>query len=175
MMTAVLSRAGGVRAHASPPTREPASSDRLNINPTTGLATDYLNHFNEAIMLLEMASCSPEAIADFFAWQPLSYGEHFAASRFASRETAIAAYDDADPLIRRHFDSLTDTMTMILMTAHAVLSINPPQPEVEAVARRAVANLKPLVARAGAVINGNARTDDEMISPQQVIDALMER
>ncbi|MDP3655070.1 MAG: hypothetical protein Q8R67_25705, partial [Rhodoferax sp.] len=25
-----------------------------NINPRTGLATDYLNHFNEAIMLLEM-------------------------------------------------------------------------------------------------------------------------
>ena len=27
-----------------------------NINPVTGLATDYLNHFNEAIMLLEMLS-----------------------------------------------------------------------------------------------------------------------
>jgi len=77
-------------------------------------------------MLLEMASCSPEAIADFIAWQPLSYGEHFAASRFAGREAAIAAYDDADPLVRRQFASLTDTMTMILMTAHAVLNINPP-------------------------------------------------
>ena len=27
-----------------------------NINPRTGLATDYLNHFNEAIMLLQYAT-----------------------------------------------------------------------------------------------------------------------
>ncbi|MEO8318885.1 MAG: hypothetical protein ABI561_11235, partial [Bradyrhizobium sp.] len=31
-----------------------------NINPRTGLATDYLNHFNEAIMLLEMVPDMPE-------------------------------------------------------------------------------------------------------------------
>ena len=30
-----------------------------NINPATGLATDYLNHFNEAIMLLDMLSKLP--------------------------------------------------------------------------------------------------------------------
>ena len=48
-----------------------------NINPATGLATDYLNHFNEAIMLLEMLSSCPDCIEDFLAWQPLSYREHF--------------------------------------------------------------------------------------------------
>ena len=30
-----------------------------NINPATGLATDYLNHFNEAIILLDMLSKPP--------------------------------------------------------------------------------------------------------------------
>ncbi|MGH6975854.1 MAG: hypothetical protein ACREED_02395, partial [Stellaceae bacterium] len=44
-----------------------------NINPVTGLATDYLNHFNEAIMLLEMLSSFPDCIDDFLGWQPLSY------------------------------------------------------------------------------------------------------
>jgi len=48
-----------------------------NINPRTGLATDYLNHFNEAIMLLEMIPDMPECSGDFLEWRPLSYAEHF--------------------------------------------------------------------------------------------------
>ena len=37
----------------------------VNINAATGLATDYLNHFNEAIMLLEMLASAPEFRDDF--------------------------------------------------------------------------------------------------------------
>ena len=48
-----------------------------NINPRTGLATDYLNHFNEAIMLLEMVPDMPECAEDFLDLDPLSYAEHF--------------------------------------------------------------------------------------------------
>ena len=50
---------------------EAAYAPRLagtNINPATGLATDYLNHFNEAIMLLEMLSSCPECRVDFLGW-----------------------------------------------------------------------------------------------------------
>src|SRR5262249_13363385 len=39
-----------------------------NINPRTGLATDYLNHFNEAVMLLEMVPDMPECAEDFLHW-----------------------------------------------------------------------------------------------------------
>ena len=68
-----------------------------NINPRTGLATDYLNHFNEAIMLLEMVPDMPECAEDFLDWHPLSYAEHFTASNFKARDLAISAYDSADP------------------------------------------------------------------------------
>src|SRR5271163_1492353 len=71
-----------------------------NINPRTGLATDYLNHFNEAIMLLEMIPDMPECAEDFLGWQPLSYAEHFTASNFKARELAIEAYESADQGIR---------------------------------------------------------------------------
>src|SRR5712675_3406241 len=71
-----------------------------NINPRTGLATDYLNHFNEAIMLLEMIPDMPECAEDFLSWHPLSYAEHFMASHFKSRELAIEAYESAEPAIR---------------------------------------------------------------------------
>src|SRR5215471_15647620 len=85
-----------------------------NINPRTGLATDYLNHFNEAIMLLEMIPDMPECAEDFLGWHPLSYREHFTASNFKARELAIEAYDTAEPLTRAEFDNVTNTMTSIL-------------------------------------------------------------
>ncbi len=59
-----------------PGPKDEAWAERLraaNINPRTGLATDYLNHFNEAIMLLEMVPDIPECAEDFLGWQPLSY------------------------------------------------------------------------------------------------------
>src|SRR6201992_3578739 len=85
-----------------------------NINPQTGLATDYLNHFNEAIMLLEMIPDIPECADDFLAWSPLSYAEHFLASNFKARDLAIEAYESAAPEIRADFDQMTETMTSIL-------------------------------------------------------------
>src|SRR5947207_9103164 len=84
-----------------------------NINPTTGLATDYLNHFNEAIMLLEMIPAMPECADDFLSWQPLTYAEHFVASNFKGRDLAISAYDEASNDIRIPFDEACETMTSI--------------------------------------------------------------
>src|ERR1700753_1160077 len=78
-----------------------------NINPRTGLATDYLNHFNEAIMLLEMIPDMPECAEDFLVWQPVSLREHFSASHFKARELAIEAYDSAHPSVRVEFDNIT--------------------------------------------------------------------
>ena len=86
-----------------PPSTRPISEARAaqlkaaNINPRTGLATDYLNHFNEAIMLLEMVPDMPECAEDFLAWTPLSYAEHFVASNFKARDLAIEAYEMAEP------------------------------------------------------------------------------
>src|SRR5215813_2687054 len=92
-----------------------------NINPQTGLATDYLNHFNEAIMLLEMIPDMPECAEDFLAWSPLSYAEHFTASKFKAKELAISAYESADPEIRAEFDQMTETMTSILREVGAAM------------------------------------------------------
>src|ERR1700749_3529936 len=92
-----------------------------NINPRTGLATDYLNHFNEAIMLLEMIPDIPECAEDFLAWRPLSYAEHFTASSFKARDLAIATYQSADARIRAEFDSITDAMTAILTAVGAAM------------------------------------------------------
>jgi hypothetical protein len=145
-----------------------------NINPRTGLATDYLNHFNEAIMLLEMLSSCPDCIADFLDWQPKSYREHFIASGFKDRHMAVAAYDAADPNVRNCLDTLAGTMTAVLEAARMAMRANLPQPAAQRLAEQTVGSLKPLVARAGAVINGDAGVlNGDIVAPQAAVDRLM--
>src|SRR3981189_1067309 len=86
-----------------------------NINPRTGLATDYLNHFNEAIMLLEMIPDMPECAEEFLEWQPRSYREHFAASNFKARDLAREPSVPESPQIRTEFDNITGAMSSILV------------------------------------------------------------
>ncbi|HEX9470519.1 MAG TPA: hypothetical protein VF957_13350 [Bradyrhizobium sp.] len=134
-----------------------------NINPRTGLATDYLNHFNEAIMLLEMVPDMPECAEDFLGWQPLSYREHFMASNFRARDLAIEAYDCADESIRAEFENITSAMTSILTAVGAAMREARQDKTRATLAEQATGWVKPLVALAGGVINGSAEADVDYI------------
>jgi hypothetical protein len=134
-----------------------------NINPRTGLATDYLNHFNEAIMLLEMVPDMPECAEDFLGWQPLSYHEHFMASNFRARDLAIEAYDCADESIRAEFENITSAMTSILTAVGAAMREARQDKTRATLAEQATGWVKPLVALAGGVINGSAEADVDYI------------
>jgi hypothetical protein len=134
-----------------------------NINPRTGLATDYLNHFNEAIMLLEMIPDMPECAEDFLAWHPLSYREHFMASHFKTREIAIEAYESADTAIRTEFDNITTIMTSILTAVSAAMREVQQDKTRATLAEQATGWVKPLVALAGGIINGGAEADVDYI------------
>src|SRR5215216_7374228 len=157
---------------ASPPKPRPAGPAEearaaklraANINPHTGLATDYLNHFNEAIMLLEMIPDMPECAEDFLEWHPLSYAEHFTASNFKARDLAIEAYECADPKVRADFDNLTATMTSILTAVGNAMRGAQQDKTRATLAEQATAWVKPLVALAGGVINGSAENDVDAV------------
>jgi hypothetical protein len=153
----------------TPPSAGPHAAARAaelnaaNINPQTGLATDYLNHFNEAIMLLEMIPDMPECAEDFMQWTPLSYAEHFTASNFKARDLAISAYESADPDIRAEFDQMTETMTSILKEVGAAMRTAGQDTTKSRLAQQAIGWLKPLVTAAGGVINGGHEADVESI------------
>jgi hypothetical protein len=149
-----------------------------NVNPQTGLATDYLNHFNEAIMLLELLAETPECRADFFAWQPKNYGEHFAASNTKHRDIAIAAYAEADPALRQRLDALADSLNDILLATREVMRQDLSNGTATAIADLAVRWVKPLIVRAGAVINGTGaepRAAGRHAAPQAAVDVLLAR
>ena len=156
---------------AAPPPRQKAPIDEAraaqlraaNINPRTGLATDYLNHFNEAVMLLEMVPDMPECAQDFLDWRPLSYSEHFHASNFKARDLAIEAYETTDTVIRTEFDNITSAMTSILTAVSAAMREVQQDKTRARLAEQATIWVKPLVALAGGVINGDAEADVDYI------------
>jgi len=161
----------------SRPAIDPARLKAANINPKTGLATDYLNHFNEAIMLLDLLPHTPECIVELIGWEPLSYQEHFAASHFKDKELAIAAYEAADSTARMRLDELADTMNALLVATCETFQRRSSLEAANALAAETAARLKPLVARAGAVINGyDIEHSEDMTTAEQqaTVDALFE-
>jgi hypothetical protein len=134
-----------------------------NINPRTGLATDYLNHFNEAVMLLEMVPDMPECAEDFLSWQPLTYTEHFTASNFKARDLAIEAYNAADTRIRGQFDGITGAMTSILNAVGSAMREAQQDKTRARLAEQATGWVKPLVMQAGGIINGVGEADVDYI------------
>ena len=157
---------------ASPPRADgrptPEQLAKANINPATGLATDYLNHFNEAIMLLDLVATVPECLPDLMAWGPMSYQEHFAGSRFKDRELAVAAYHTADPAARAELERLADAMTALLLATRDAMMMEGCAVETAEEASKAAARLRALMAQAGAVINGRPNY-------QVLFDTLFER
>ncbi len=133
-----------------------------NINPRTGLATDYLNHFNEAIMLLELIPDMPDCASEFLEWRPLSYAEHFIASNFRARDLAIEAYESADPDLRAEFDHMTGIMTNILTAVSEAMRDAQASTRAK-LATQALSWLKELVQATGGIINGGTEGNVDYI------------
>jgi hypothetical protein len=155
----------------------PGQLAEANINAITGLATDYLNHFNEAIMVLELIPSMPACIEDLMDWNVTTYREHFLATHQKHRDVVLAAYETADPQAREQLEQVVENMNAILTATRDALRLDLTTTVAGALARDAAGMLKPLVARAGAVINGlNVEGDLPLTGvPQAAVDALMRR
>jgi len=159
---------------------DPAASDTSGcggpkINPQTGLSTDYLNHFSEAFMVLEMASTLPDCLDDLRQWTPKTYTEHFASSRFTNREAIISAYQGADPAVRVALDRAAEMLNDALVKTRDIVLRNRAKPDAAKAAAKALGWLKPLITRTAAVINGTAPDIAERQGPQAAIDAMFAR
>lgn len=92
-----------------------------NVSPQTFLATDYLNHFNEVVMLLGMLGDMPEMFEDISAWRPKSYPQHFLDSSIADRELAVEAYALAPARFRTPFDATIAQADEVVARAVALI------------------------------------------------------
>ncbi|MFD1702836.1 hypothetical protein ACFSCV_07445 [Methylopila henanensis] len=131
----------------------PDALKAANVDPVTGLATDYLNHFNEVVMLLDMLADMPEMREDVLAWAPASYQEHFERSGFSGRAVAIAAYAAAPLPIRTAFERTVAAIDARLVAAQEALA-DADEAAVALIASARAAEVRPLLARADALIHG---------------------
>jgi hypothetical protein len=130
-----------------------------NINPHTRLATDYLNHFNNVVMLLELVPDMPDCVEEVAAWTPVAYDDYFRGSHFREKDLAIAAYHAADPDIRADFDATVTHLDCAMAEAiDLVQRHDPTDPETADRIRWFVNDrLKPLISSASGIVNGAAR------------------
>jgi hypothetical protein len=86
-----------------------------NISEKTLLATDYLNHFNEIVMLIEMVPDMSDMIEDCRLWRPKSYQQHFRDSGFSEKELAIEAYFHVPNKFRTPFEATIAQMDAVVL------------------------------------------------------------
>ena len=152
-----------------------------NINESTLLASDYLNHFHELVMLLEAISSEPSSFADdLLSWRPLTYEEHFAESGFRDRNLAIAAYRRAPPKIRARFDEAVARLhgEAVTLVAEVAAELNGNSKKLNKTCEKAARRLRILIDEANAIANGEVlpdRSDPDTrgdVGGQAAIDAL---
>ncbi|KZL14128.1 hypothetical protein [Pseudovibrio sp. Ad26] len=141
-----------------------------NINPSTGLATDYLNHFNEVVMLLEMLPDIPDCAEDVLAWEPADYITHFSASKFSAKELAIRAYGAVDLPLRNALEKCIGEVDQEVISLQKMLGSAEVTGELlQIVQDKAVTVIRPLLSQAGSIIHGHL--PDETISTEESTQA----
>lgn len=136
---------------AAPHPFDPALLAAANICPATGLATDYLNHFNEVAMLVDMLGAMPEMVEEILAWRPRSYRDHFHVTGFRERDLAVEAYEAADPGVRGAFDAACAAIADAILLLQDDLTAGRVD---DAAASVRAAELYDLIAQANACILG---------------------
>ena len=138
------------------------------VNPLTGLANDYLNVYNEILLLLEFLPSMPEMTDDALAWRARGYCEYFEQSSIPGARDALHAYDKVDPGVRAHFKSILARLTEIAVQAQNTLAEEFGRPdypnsiaksceETAEVMRAGLAYVARLINKGGSATNRSAR------------------
>lgn len=93
------------------------------VNQSTGLANDYLNVFNEILLLLEFLPTMPEMTDEALAWQPRSYREYFLQSPLPGAREAVRRYERLDPALRESFESILKRLNEIALEAQRTVAV----------------------------------------------------
>ncbi|MEI8395880.1 MAG: hypothetical protein WCF85_14160 [Rhodospirillaceae bacterium] len=135
-----------------------------NISEKSLLATDYLNHFNEIVMLIEMVPDMPDMLEECYIWEPKSYPRHFEESGFSDKELAIAAYEHVPRKFRQPFEDTILQMQLVVgatiqRMAAAIDSEKPDQLRLDC--QVSVAMIHKIIQVANGIIHGTAGVMDQ--------------
>jgi hypothetical protein len=144
-----------------------------NINPKTGLSTDYLNHFNEMVMMIELYPSSPDIKDEILGWRTASYRSHFENSGFRAKTLALLGYDLAHPAVKRQLDIIVAEIDTVLLEAQNAIGSETEHGDANGAIEEAAEATEMLIARASALINGLAAVEEASADDAQAaVDAL---
>jgi hypothetical protein len=131
------------------------------VNPESGLANDYLNVFNELVMLVEQLPMMPDLIDDISAWRPISYKDYFAKSTLPGKQAALENYERMSADLREEFESVVADLDRCATGSVAAIRINlrrkTEDPEIlAALCEKASTSMHAILARATAIVNHGA-------------------
>ncbi|MBL4691903.1 MAG: hypothetical protein JKY92_01045 [Magnetovibrio sp.] len=139
-------------------------AEGTNVNAQTLLATDYLNHFNELVMTMEMLADMPELFEEVQAWAPKDYKDHFRDSTIADKELAIEAFDHAPPKFKEPFEQNIEKINRLILKSIDRLAADIKTKDMELV-RLNSSTISKLIQRlldmCSANIHGSATTMDQ--------------
>lgn len=92
------------------------------VNPASGIANDYLNHFNEILLLIEnLPALLPEMIDELLAWRPVSYRQYFTNSPLPGSAATLEIYDSLDEEFRTDFETMVMMLDKIILESIEVI------------------------------------------------------
>ena len=148
------------------------------VNPSSGIANDYLNQYNEILLLVEnLPILLPEMIEELLAWKPRNYGEYFQASPLAGGHLAIAIYQALDGAFRERFEAQIAKINVLASMAIAVIGnqlhgSDEMRPEdIEAFCEELSAKLRAEIEKAVDLVNHGLELPPE--TSQEMADRLM--
>ena len=135
-----------------------------NISQTTLLATDYLNHFNEIVMLFGIIPDVPECFEEILEWKPKSYKEHFRQSTVKDAALAIEVYDFVPQAYKKPFEDTVRQMdNFILICSRRVGAAlkNGDEVKLHRLCAAATTKMNQIIAVIDTIIHGDVRTIDQ--------------
>jgi hypothetical protein len=146
------------------------------VNPASGLANDYLNLFNEIVMLIEQLPTMPDLVQDILDWHPVSYEDYFSSSSLPERHLALEAYAALDEQFRISFEAMVAELDQKAVGAVAAIRrLYKANGEVDQsladICARASENLRKTLLKATALVNHGTRRPRE--TPQHRVDRLL--
>jgi hypothetical protein len=87
------------------------------------MANDYLNHFNEVLLMIEnLPLLLPEMVDELVSWKPVSYRAYFEQSNLPGRIEALEIYDNLDEDFRRDAEAMIELLDKIIARCVAIIT-----------------------------------------------------
>jgi hypothetical protein len=148
------------------------------VNPKSGIANDFLNHFNEILLLIEnLPLLLPEMVDELLQWRAKTYREYFQNSNLPGSGAALEIYANLEAEFRRDFEMMVARLNlMALEDIHYIREhrgpngeINPD--EVSEFCETAAAEFRTGLEAAANMVNHGQASPPE--TPQHMADRLL--